>query len=128
MQDLQFYAQQRLNHEEDLWSKAWKGSSAQKGGDTKDPIILLVLRLAAQTRPQEAAFVLSLLSPDPEGRPSVDAIVRSELLLALHRSIRTRKPVPAAPSACAGMLHPAVHRPCSTRVHLFRKDLAFEVG
>ena len=48
--------------------------------------------------------MLSLLSPDPEGRPSVDAIVRSELLLALHRSIRSRKPVPAAPSASAGML------------------------
>ncbi|CAL8465090.1 g4625 [Coccomyxa elongata] len=44
-----------------------------------------------QTRPQEAAFVLSLLHPDPECRPSVDAIVRSELLLALHKSIRQRK-------------------------------------
>ena len=44
-----------------------------------------------QTRPQEAAFVLSLLHPDPDCRPSVDAIVRSELLLALHKSIRQRK-------------------------------------
>ncbi len=35
--------------------------------------------------------MLSLLHPDPECRPSVDAIVRSELLLALHKSIRQRK-------------------------------------
>ena len=48
-----------------------------------------------QTRPQEAAFVLSLLNPDPEGRPAVDTIVRSELLLELHRSIRQRKQAPA---------------------------------
>ena len=48
--------------------------------------------------------MLSLLNPDPEGRPSVDAIVRSELLLALHRSMRMRKPVPPpAPAPPAGM-------------------------
>ncbi len=58
--------------------------------------------MCMQTRPQEAAFVLSLLNPDPEGRPSVDAIVRSELLLALHRSMRQRKPVPPPPPP-AGM-------------------------
>ena len=57
----------------------------------------LIPRLCLQTRPQEAAFVLSLLHPDPDCRPSVDAIVRSELLLALHKSIRQRKHSPGAP-------------------------------
>lgn len=38
--------------------------------------------------------MLSLLHPDPDCRPSVDAIVRSELLLALHKSIRQRKHAP----------------------------------
>ena len=53
-----------------------------------------------QTRPQEAAFVLSLLNPDPEGRPTVDTIVRSELLLELHRSIRQRKQAHAGEGQC----------------------------
>lgn len=44
-----------------------------------------------QTRPQEAAFVLSLLHPDPSSRPTVDSIVHSQLLLALHKSIRSQK-------------------------------------
>ncbi len=57
----------------------------------------LIPRLCLQTRPQEAAFVLSLLHPDPDCRPSVDAIVRSELLLALHKSIRQRKHSSGAP-------------------------------
>lgn len=42
--------------------------------------------------------MLSLLHPDPECRPSVDAIVRSELLLALHKSIRQRKHSPGGSS------------------------------
>ena len=61
---------------------------------------VVVCRLA-QARPQEAAFVLSLLNPDPEGRPTVDTIVRSELLLELHRSIRQRRQAPGA-----GARHP----------------------
>ena len=44
-----------------------------------------------QTRPQEAAFVLSLLHPDPASRPTVDSIVHSQLLLALHKSVRSRR-------------------------------------
>lgn len=47
--------------------------------------------LCMQTRPQEAAFVLSLLHPDPASRPSVDSIVQSQLLLALHNSIRSQR-------------------------------------
>ena len=43
------------------------------------------------TRPQEAAFVFSLLHPDPSYRPTVDSIVQSQLLLALHKSIRNQK-------------------------------------
>ncbi|CAL5229502.1 g12838 [Coccomyxa viridis] len=44
-----------------------------------------------RTRPQEAAFVFSLLHPDPANRPTVDSIVHSQLLLALHKSIRSQK-------------------------------------
>ncbi|CAK0787313.1 hypothetical protein CVIRNUC_010531 [Coccomyxa viridis] len=44
-----------------------------------------------RTRPQEAAFVLSLLHPDPASRPTVDSIVHSQLLLALHKSVRSRR-------------------------------------
>lgn len=59
--------------------------------------------------------MLSLLHPDPDCRPSVDSIVRSELLLALHRSIRQRKHTAGAIShldvcsACARMLMGARH-------------------
>ena len=83
-----------------LGKQTWLMSHVKYGHHGADGILFP----CAQTRPQEAAFVLSLLSPDPGGRPSVDAIVRSELLLALHRSIRTRKqpPPPGSPHAPPG--------------------------
>ena len=53
--------------------------------------------LCMQTRPQEAAFVLSLLHPDPASRPTVDSIVQSQLLLALHKSIRSQRTTAGTP-------------------------------
>jgi hypothetical protein len=41
--------------------------------------------------------VLSLLHPDPDSRPTVDDLVRSEPLLALHLSIRSRHHSAGAP-------------------------------
>ena len=40
-----------------------------------------------QGRPQEAAFVLSLLHPDPSARPIAAKIMRPECLSALQKSI-----------------------------------------
>lgn len=40
-----------------------------------------------QHRPQEAAFVVSLLHPDPRARPSVDQILASNMLAILQRSL-----------------------------------------
>ena len=55
-----------------------------------------------QTRPQEAAFVLSLLHPDPASRPTVDSIVHSQLLLALHKSVRSRRRAGECPPTTGG--------------------------
>ncbi len=44
-----------------------------------------------QTRPQEATFLASLLHHQPQLRPTVDALLRSNLLPALHASLPSRR-------------------------------------
>ncbi len=52
--------------------------------------------LHPQTRPQEATFLASLLQHQPSARPSVDALLRSNLLPALHASLPSRRSGAAA--------------------------------
>ena len=71
----------------------------------------------AQTRPQEATFLTSLLHHQPQLRPTVDALLRSNLLPALHASLSSRRSGAAAPVAqpsspvSASSAAPAVARP-----------------
>lgn len=50
-----------------------------------------------QGRPQEAAFVLSLLHPDPSARPTAAQLMRPECLTSLQRSICKQMVREAAP-------------------------------
>ncbi len=45
--------------------------------------------------------MLSLVHPDPASRPTVDSIVQSQLLLALHKSIRSQR---SAAGATQGLM------------------------
>ena len=74
-----------------------------------------------QTRPQEATFLASLLQHQPSARPSVDALLRSNLLPALHASLPSRRsgaaaaatpaPSPPSPAAAAGAPSPVAKLP-----------------
>lgn len=57
------------------------------------------MRVLPQTRPQEATFLASLLQHQPALRPTVDALLRSNLLPALHASLPSRRGSAAAAAA-----------------------------
>lgn len=64
-----------------------------------------------QGRPREAAFLQTLLQPDPNARPSVDALLKSNLLQSLHASLAGRRPVEAQPAAASAAAAAALQPP-----------------
>ena len=76
---------------------------------------------ASQTRPQEATFLASLLQHQPAARPTVDALLRSNLLPALHASLASRRggaavlPAPSSPISAASVSPAAAKLPSAPK-------------